>query len=53
MKGEIKDFTGVSPDAPYEAPLKPELHLDSDKLSVEKCVEALLDTLEKRGTFTN
>ncbi len=51
LKGEIKHFTGVSPDAPYEAPLKPELHLHSDDLSVEECVQALLELLEKGGAF--
>ena len=51
LRGEIKHFTGVSPDAPYEKPDKPEVHLASDDLSVEQCVEILLDYLEKRGTL--
>lgn len=46
MKGEIKGFTGVSPDAPYEAPLKPELKLNTAELSVEQCVQAILDFLK-------
>ncbi len=45
--GEIKGFTGI--DDPYEEPQKAELHLRTDKLSVEASVEALLDELEKRG----
>jgi adenylylsulfate kinase len=49
MRGEIKNFTGVSADAPYEAPLNPELHLRTDELSIEQCVEALLACLEERG----
>lgn len=49
MRGEIKNFTGVSADAPYEAPLKPELHLRTDEMSVEQCVEALLSHLEEKG----
>lgn len=51
LRGEIKHFTGVSPDAPYEKPDKPEVHLASDDLSVEQCVEILLDYLQKRGTL--
>lgn len=51
MRGEIKNFTGVSPDAPYEAPDNPEIHLKSDELSVEECVARLLDYLESRGYF--
>jgi len=35
--GELKGFTGI--DDPYEAPLKPELVLDTSKLSLEACVD--------------
>lgn len=34
-EGIIKDFTGIS--APYEAPETPEIHIESDKLSIEEC----------------
>jgi adenylylsulfate kinase len=34
-EGIIKDFTGIS--APYEAPEKPEIHIETDKLSIEEC----------------
>lgn len=43
--GEIRDFTGIS--APYEAPLEPELRLDTSALSVEASVRAILDRLRK------
>jgi len=49
MRGEIKGFTGVSPDAPYEAPLAPELHLRTDRQSVEECVAAVAGYLEAHG----
>ncbi len=49
IRGEIKGFTGVSPDAPYEPPLKPELHLRTDQLSVEDCVRTLFNYLEAHG----
>lgn len=45
--GQIKGFTGI--DDPYEAPAKPELHLRTDKLSIEDSVRQLLDALESRG----
>jgi adenylylsulfate kinase len=45
--GQIKEFTGVS--APYEAPERPEVLLDTGKMSVEECVSAVIATLEARG----
>ena len=51
MAGEIKGFTGVSPDAPYEAPAKAELHLKTAEQSVEQSVEAILDYLTSKGAL--
>ncbi len=48
--GEIKGFTGI--DDPYEAPQNAELHLRTDKLSVEDSVRALLSYLDERGLVT-
>ena len=45
--GEIKNFTGIS--APYEPPADPELVIDTDALSVEACVEAVIEHLEETG----
>lgn len=45
--GQIKNFTGI--DDPYEAPLKPELVLRSDRMSLEEEVNALLALLRSRG----
>ena len=45
--GEIKEFTGIS--APYEEPLKPELTLDTDALSLSECQDAVLRYLEENG----
>jgi bifunctional enzyme CysN/CysC len=45
--GEIPNFTGV--DSPYEAPVAPELALDSTRLSVEDEVKAVLMLLRERG----
>ena len=44
-KGIIKDFTGVS--APYEPPEKPEIHVCTDKMSVDDCVRVIMDYLIK------
>jgi adenylylsulfate kinase len=45
--GEIPEFTGVS--APYEAPLDPELVLDTNTASVEENVSRIIRFLEERG----
>jgi adenylylsulfate kinase len=52
MAGEIKGFTGVSPDAPYEAPAKPELHLKTGEQTVEQSVAEVLSFLESGGYLT-
>ena len=44
--GEIKGFTGI--DDPYEAPMKPELVLKPETMSVEQSVEACLKLLRER-----
>jgi adenylylsulfate kinase len=45
--GEIPEFTGIS--APYEAPERPELVLDTNQQAVEESVRALLELLEAGG----
>ena len=46
--GEIADFTGIS--APYEAPLAPELRVDTAELSVEDAVQSVVDYIERTIT---
>ncbi len=46
MKGEIPHFIGVSEDTPYEEPRHPDLILDTTKLSIGECIDALLSYLE-------
>ncbi|HEX9625660.1 MAG TPA: adenylyl-sulfate kinase [Acidiferrobacterales bacterium] len=48
--GEVRNFTGIS--APYEAPVHPELILDTDKTSLEECVASVLDLLARRGVIS-
>ena len=38
--GQLKNFTGI--DSPYEAPLKPELHIDTTKLTPEQSAELIV-----------
>lgn len=45
--GEIKEFTGIS--APYEAPEKPELTINTAGQSVEASANQILAYLEKQG----
>lgn len=47
--GVIKEFTGIS--APYEEPDKPELVVDTSKISLEESAQQVLDYLEERGIF--
>ncbi|HLR61984.1 MAG TPA: adenylyl-sulfate kinase [Lentibacillus sp.] len=45
--GEIKGFTGI--DAPYEAPVNPEVTVDTDKQSLEESVETIVSYLKAKG----
>jgi adenylylsulfate kinase len=45
-EGIIKEFTGIS--APYEAPENPEIHLHTDKMTVEECVRVIFDYLVEK-----
>ena len=43
--GQIKEFTGVS--AVYEEPEKPDITIETDRLSIDACLQQLLDYLVK------
>lgn len=45
--GEIKEFTGIS--APYEAPVQPELTVNTDSLTLDECTERVIAFLESKG----
>jgi len=47
--GEIKNFTGI--DDPYEAPTNPEIHLISDKMSLDDEVRTVLNYLLKHDVI--
>jgi bifunctional enzyme CysN/CysC len=42
-RGELKNFTGI--DSPYEPPESPEVHLRTEGLSPEACVEQLMQKI--------
>lgn len=46
LNGEIKNFTGL--DAPFEVPEKPWLEVDTEKQSLEACVETIYQQLVQR-----
>jgi bifunctional enzyme CysN/CysC len=45
-RGEIGEFPGVS--APYDEPESPDIVMDTDKLTVDECVDKIIRLLEKR-----
>jgi adenylylsulfate kinase len=45
--GELKEFTGIS--APYEAPDRPELVLETGRETVEESTRKLLNLLTEKG----
>jgi len=45
--GQIKEFTGIS--APYEEPVKPELTIETDKMTTEECLKSIFDFLVEKG----
>jgi adenylyl-sulfate kinase len=47
LAGEIEHFTGISD--PYEAPLSPELRLDTSTLGVDEGVARIVSTLRELG----
>jgi adenylylsulfate kinase-like enzyme len=46
-QGLIPDFTGI--DAPYEAPLEPELRVDTSAQSIDSAAQTIRNLLAERG----
>ena len=46
-KGEIENFTGIS--APYEEPIKPDMVVNTNKLTIEEEVEQIISKLQSEG----
>ena len=45
--GEIANFTGIS--SPYEAPENPEIDIKSGEISIEECVNEIINYLEQNN----
>ena len=45
-RGEIKNFTGI--DSPYEAPINPEIIVDTNKENIKESVNIILKKLKIR-----
>jgi len=45
--GDIPNFTGIS--SPYELPSKAEIHIKTDKLSIDASVTQIISFLEEKG----
>lgn len=45
-KGEVKNFTGIS--APFEAPVSPDIAIDTSKIPMEESVKTLTELIIKR-----
>jgi len=50
-KGIIKEFTGIS--SPYEEPPKPEIVIETDKMTVSDCVGTIQNYLFEKGLNKN
>lgn len=49
LKGEIENFIGISPSAPYEPPLSPEITIDTSNTSSREAAQKVFDHLVGRG----
>ncbi len=45
--GALKNFTGI--DSPYEAPITPEIHIVTTKMSPEQAADLIVERLRDRG----
>ncbi len=41
--GELKNFTGI--DSPYEAPEKPEIHIDTTRMDADQAADVIVEAL--------
>ena len=46
-RGELKNFTGI--DSPYEVPDKPDIHIETSKLTPDAAVDRIIAMLIERG----
>jgi sulfate adenylyltransferase len=49
--GKVKGFTGI--DDPYEAPIRPEIEIDTVKLTPEEATQSILDYLKEHSFISS
>jgi adenylylsulfate kinase len=47
----IENFTGI--DSPYEMPANPEIHLHTDKMSVDECINQIIEYLYSKNYLSH
>jgi len=47
--GKIKNFTGI--DSPFEAPQNPDLKIDTSVLTIEECIEQIINVILPQITY--
>ncbi len=47
--GELKNFTGI--DAPYEAPLHPEIEIKTEQFTVEESVTKIMEVINEKLSY--
>lgn len=47
-RGEIKNFTGI--DSPFEAPINPELKINTAENSIEECLQKIINVIDPKVT---
>ncbi|MCI0481209.1 MAG: adenylyl-sulfate kinase, partial [Candidatus Dadabacteria bacterium] len=50
-EGVIKGFTGI--DDPYEAPLKPEIIIETDKMTLGQGADRIIDYLNSKSVLNS
>jgi len=50
--GELKNFTGIDPNSPYEAPDAPELVLDANTRSIDQLADDVIAYLTAKGLLS-
>lgn len=51
LAGEIKNFIGVSPSNPYEAPVNPDLEIKTQETETEEAVEKIINFLKNKSSL--
>jgi len=49
-RGELANFTGV--DSPYEAPMSPDVRIDTTDLTPEQAADGIVEVLRERGVIS-